>query len=279
MTKDREATVEELTRRRALGLIVGTGAAFALGCGVSSSSDGSEGDGGAKADAGVDAASGGDAASSADTATGVDAGACEATPEGEIGPYFADDSASAFNRSNVLSNIDGTSPQTGVPLTLTVTVVDTEKSCAPYVGAQIDMWQCNASGVYSDIAGENTTTESWLRGYQLTDANGRVTFTTIVPGWYAGRTTHIHLRIRSTYSDTSSTSDGTNTTQVFFDQTLVDTLSTTVSPYDTEGANPTTNASDRVYSQQVDGVTLLTLVGDMTNGYTAAITLGLPIGG
>jgi hypothetical protein len=66
------------------------------------------------------------------------------------------------------------------------------------------------------------------------------------PGWYQGRTTHIHLRLRSTYDSTDTS--GTNTMQLFFDQTLVDTLSTTASPYTNEGTNSTTNASDRVYT-------------------------------
>jgi hypothetical protein len=63
-----------------------------------------------------------------------EAAACEVSPEGEIGPYFADDSNAAFNRSSILSNLDGTGTQTGIALTLTVTVIDTKNGCAPYVG-------------------------------------------------------------------------------------------------------------------------------------------------
>ena len=115
----------------------------------------------------------------------------------------------------------GTSAQTGVGLTLTVTVLDSGTGCAPYQNAQVDIWHCNAAGIYSDQASENTSTESWLRGYQMTGANGKVTFVTIIiPGWYSGRTTHIHLRLRSKYSTASSTSDGTNTTQLFFSHAL-----------------------------------------------------------
>ena len=176
-----------------------------------------------------------------------------------------------------MSGSAGTSTQTGIPLTLNVTVIDAQKGCAPYVGAQIDIWHCNASGVYSDITADNTSSEQWLRGYQLTDDSGRVTFKTVIPGWYSGRTTHIHLRVRSSYSDASSPSDGTNTVQCFFDQTLVDTLSTTVVPYSAEGENPTTNASDRVYSEEEDGANLLALTGDATSGYTASLTIDLPI--
>jgi protocatechuate 3,4-dioxygenase beta subunit len=217
------------------------------------------------------------ATSAAATAATASNAACAVTPEGEIGPYFTDDSASGYDRSNILANLDGTQTQTGVPLGLTVLVRDSEKSCAAVANAQVDIWHCNASGVYSNESSENTTGEQWLRGYQITNAAGSVTFATIIPGWYQGRTTHIHLRVRSAYSEASSTSDGTNTTQVFFDQTLVDTLSTSLAPYNSEGVNPTTNASDRVYAGETRGVGLLALSGSAAAGYTATYTVDLPI--
>jgi protocatechuate 3,4-dioxygenase beta subunit len=258
--------MKELTRRSVLHVLAGSGAALAFGCGSKTTDVGGGGSGGATG-----------TTTTTTTASSSGGSTCAVSPEGEIGPYFADDSAAGFNRSDITSNLDGTSTQSGIPLALTVTVIDAQKGCVPYVGAQIDIWHCNAAGVYSDIAGENTTAEQWLRGYQITDAEGRVTFKTIVAGWYAGRTTHIHLRIRSSYSEASSTSDGTNTTQCFFEQTFVDTLATTVTPYSAEGKNPTTNASDRVYAEQEDGANELTLTGDDTSGYTAAVTIALPI--
>ena len=208
------------------------------------------------------------------TVTGTTA-ACSETLEGEEGPYFVDDSATGYNRSNILSNLDGSDTQTGVPFTLTLYVYDSENSCSAMQNVQIDIWHCNASGVYSAESSESTTSQSWLRGYQLTDSYGMVQFTTIIPGWYQGRTTHIHLRLRSTYD--SSSTGGTNTMQLFFDQTLIDTLDTTVSPYSSEGENSTTNASDRVYSQQENGTTLMTLSGSTAAGYTATAKVYLPI--
>jgi protocatechuate 3,4-dioxygenase beta subunit len=203
------------------------------------------------------------------------AASCSETYEGEEGPYFVDDSASGYDRSNILSNLDGTETQTGVPLTLTLYVFDAKNSCTAMEGVQVDIWHCNASGIYSAESSESTTSESWLRGYQITDASGKVQFTTVIPGWYSGRTTHIHLRLRSTYDSTDDS--GTNTMQLFFDQTLIDTLATSVSPYSSEGTNPTTNASDRVYSQQEDGTTLMTLTGSTSAGYTASFNIYLPI--
>jgi hypothetical protein len=195
--------------------------------------------------------------------------------EGEEGPYFVDDSASGYLRTNIVSNLDGTETQVGIPLTLTVYVFDSENSCAAMQGVQVDIWQCNASGVYSAESSESTVGQSWLRGYQLTDATGKAAFSTIIPGWYSGRTTHIHLRFRSIYDETDSS--GSNTMQVFFDQTLIDTINTTISPYASEGTNPTTNAIDRVYSTEEDGTTLLTLTGSIAAGFAATVNAYMPI--
>lgn len=140
---------------------------------------------------------------------------------------------------------------------------------------QVDIWNCNALGVYSAESSESTTGQSWLRGYQLTDANGMVQFTTIIPWWYSGRTNHIHLRFRSTYDETDDS--GSNTMQLFFDQTLIDTLATSVAPYSQEGTDPTTNASDRVYTTEEDGTTLLTLGGSTSAGYSATFKAYMPI--
>jgi protocatechuate 3,4-dioxygenase beta subunit len=197
------------------------------------------------------------------------------TLEGEEGPYFADDSASGYNRSNILSNLDGSNTQPGVPFTLTIYVYDSRNGSTAMQGVQVDIWHCNASGVYSAEASESTGSENWLRGYQLTDANGMVNFVTIVPGWYQGRATHIHLRLRSTYD--SSSSGGTNTMQLFFDQALMDTLDTTISPYLGKGRNPTTNASDRVYADEEDGTTVMTVTGSVSAGYSATARIYLPI--
>lgn len=209
MSIDEVVDSDNLTRRSALTALIGAG--LAIGCGGADGTSASSSDGGPDGTTALEAGT-----ASGETGTG-DAAACEVTPEGEIGPYFADDSAAGYSRSNILSNLDGSGTQPGIPLTLTVTVVDAKNGCMPYAGAQVDIWHCNASGVYSDIASENTASEQWLRGYQITDATGQVTFQTIVPGWYSGRTTHIHLRIRSSYSEASSTTDETNTTQCFFD--------------------------------------------------------------
>ncbi len=242
----------EISRRQAIGMLAVAGAGAMLGCG-----------GGTKT------------TTTTTTTTTGSSTSCTVTPEGEEGPYFVDDSATRFNRSDILSNLDGSDTQSGIPLTLSIYVYDSEKSCAAMAGVQVDIWHCNASGIYSAEDVESTTGETWLRGYQLTDANGLATFVTIFPGWYQGRTTHVHLRLRSTYDSTST--GGTNTTQLFFPQDTIDTINTTISPYSAEGTNPTTNATDHVYSGEVEGANVLTLSGDTTNGFTATAKINLPI--
>ena len=196
------------------------------------------------------------------------------------GPYWVADSASGYNRSTITSDIAGTNNQSGVPFTLTIYVYDRKNSCVALQNVQVDIWHCNAAGVYSGIKsstngrGADYTAQSWLRGYQLTDTTGMVKFVTILPGWYTGRTTHIHMRFRSTY-DTSS-SGSTNTAQLFFDQTFIDSLDTSVSPYSSEGRNSVTNAGDSIYTSE-GGTTLLSLSGSASAGYTASFSIYLPL--
>jgi len=196
------------------------------------------------------------------------------------GPYWVTDSDSGYKRTDIRSDIAGTNTQLGVLFNLTLYVYDLKNSCAAMESVQVDIWHCNAAGVYSGIKsstnghGTDYTSQSWLRGYQLTDSTGKVTFTTILPGWYTGRTTHIHIRFRSTYD---SSSDGsTNTAQLFFDQTFIDNLDTTVSPYSSEGKNSVTNAGDSIYTGE-GGTTLLSLSGSATAGYSASFSVYLPL--
>ncbi|MCU1323173.1 MAG: intradiol ring-cleavage dioxygenase [Acidobacteriaceae bacterium] len=196
------------------------------------------------------------------------------------GPFWTDDSASGYNRSDIRSDIAGTNTQSGVLFNLVLFVYDRKNSCVAMQNVQVDIWHCNAAGIYSGVKnstngkGADYTSQSWLRGYQLTDSSGRVAFTTIVPGWYTGRTTHIHIRFRSTYN--SSSTGSTNTAQLFFDQTFVDSLDTTVAPYSSEGRNSVTNAGDSIYVSE-GGTTLLSLSGSASAGYTATFSIYLPL--
>jgi protocatechuate 3,4-dioxygenase beta subunit len=152
-----------LSRQQAIGILAVAGAGAVLGCG-----------GGTKT-----------AASTPTSTTTTANSSCTVTPEGEEGPYFVDDSAAGFGRSDIRSNLDGSNTQSGIPLTLSVYAYDSENGCVAMPNVQLDIWHCNASGVYSAEDVEDTSGETWLRGYQLTDSNGLATFVTIVPGWYA----------------------------------------------------------------------------------------------
>jgi protocatechuate 3,4-dioxygenase beta subunit len=212
------------------------------------------------------------------TASARAASACVLSPNLEIGPYFVD---VALNRANVLANGDGSSVQPGVPLALTINLLDAT-TCAPISGAQIDMWQANATGVYSDESGLSTLGQTWLRGYQVTDAGGSVSFTTIFPGWYSGRTPHVHLMVR-TFSGSTVAYEWT--TQLLFEQTAIDTTLTGQAPYDTRSQPEpdTSNASDQVYTTMVADLatghesTVLALSGSAGSGYAATINLAVDL--
>src|SRR4029079_13300775 len=112
---------------------------------------------------------------------------CVVRPEMTEGPYFVD---GQMERSDIRVEPTDGSVKEGFPLTLAIAVSQINNStCAPLAGAHVDIWHCDAAGVYSDVSdpGFNTKGQTWLRGYQVTDSNGLVQFTTIYPGWYSGR--------------------------------------------------------------------------------------------
>src|SRR3954447_211313 len=145
-----------------------------------------------------------------ETVEAADTLACVlATPTVTEGPYWVDEK---LFRSDIRTDPSTGVARTGIPLALTIKVQNLSSSgCAPLSGAYVDIWHCDAKGIYSDESSYNpgggtgtvvTTGQKFLRGYQITDDNGRVQFTTIYPGWYSGRTIHIHIRVR-TYSGTT----------------------------------------------------------------------------
>lgn len=196
---------------------------------------------------------------------------CLLNPEMTEGPYWVDEK---LNRSDIrVDTSDGTT-KAGTLLSLTVNVVTVgSSSCAALPGAYVDVWHCDAGGVYSDVSANNTVGKKFLRGYQITDDSGVVKFTTIYPGWYSGRTIHIHLRVR-TYNGTTVT--GVFTSQLHFDDTISDTV-LSQSPYNTRGTRDTRNSNDMVYTgSSTASRTLLTLTRTDT-GYDAAITVGVSL--
>src|ERR1051325_4964091 len=119
----------------------------------------------------------------------------QGTPQQTEGPYFVEGMP---NRSDIRSDPSDGSLQQGIPLRLVIHVSDVDDgSCTPIKGAQVDIWHANSQGVYSGVNDQGTMGKKFLRGYQVTDDNGNVQFTTIYPGWYQGRAIHIHVKVRT----------------------------------------------------------------------------------
>src|SRR5947207_5257318 len=199
---------------------------------------------------------------------------CVLDPTRTQGPYWVDE---RLNRSDVRSDTNGKAspnPRPGLPLTLRFAVQAwSAGACTPLQGAKVDIWHCDAGGIYSDVQG-STAGQNFLRGYQVTDAEGIARFTTIYPGWYSGRTVHIHVKARIFDASNNATTEAT--TQVFFDDKITDSVFAKVSPYNARPNRDTRNTADDIYGNQT--VLLLTLQGDNASGYAASISLGVNVG-
>ena len=131
--------------------------------------------------------------SSSGTSTESGSTGCSVTNTETEGP-FPTKSPSTLVQNNIVSD------RTGVPFTIAITVQNVNASCANLQGALVDIWHCDKDGNYSEYGGTgmqsaNYTSVHFLRGRQTTDANGQVSFTSIFPGWYNGRATHIHVHV------------------------------------------------------------------------------------
>jgi protocatechuate 3,4-dioxygenase beta subunit len=199
------------------------------------------------------------------------AATCSVTPAETEGPYWVDE---GLERSDITVDPSDGSVKPGVPLTLTITVLRADAACVPAPGIRVDVWHCDAGGLYSDESANGTVGMKFLRGYQTTDDSGVVRFATIYPGWYMGRTIHVHFRIRAFDGATTTTNF---TSQLFFDDTVSDQVLARA-PYNTRGSRDTTNANDTIYR----AATLLALTDDGSGGYVGTFDValdGLPAGG
>ncbi len=259
-----------LTRRAALSLLGGAAAAL-IGCNSE--------------DTVVNSGSG------SSSGTSTDSGSCVTAAEETNGPFPADgtnttNGASAnvltdarVFRTDIRSDFDGTDTQAGTPLTLTMTLQNSDSSCAPLAGYYVYVWHANGSGHYSvynsTMNGGDYSAYTFLRGIGKTDSNGQVTFTTIFPGRYQGRATHIHYEV---YPDNSPQhSEVKATSQLAFPPAVTDGSGspyTNTTLYPTSAANNTQNSSDNVFS---DGTSteMLTVTGDNSSGYIATITVAV----
>lgn len=278
-----------LDRRRVLALLgAAGGTALLAACG---------------SDAGTTSASTTAAAGTGSTAPATSTGSATTTPEagtdttaacaGEVtpsetgGPFPADgtndNGAGAVAdvlsdpravRSDIRADLDGTNVQEGVPFTLTMTVTDA-LTCAPLPGAAVYVWHCTKDGVYSaydsSMLGGDYSERSYLRGVQIADERGTVTFTTILPGRYQGRAFHIHFEV---YADADlSETNKVLTSQLAIDDDVIDSLYAAAG-YEAALAADTSNDEDNIFS---DGVAtqLLSIGGDVASGLTGTITVAV----
>lgn len=207
--------------------------------------------------------------------------ACVVRPELTEGPYFVD---GQLNRADIRIDPSDESIKDGLPLRLIYHVSDvTGGVCAPLAGIQVDVWHCDADGIYSGVQdqGFDTSGQMWLRGYQVTDETGTAAFTTIIPGWYSGRAVHIHFKIRT---DPESESGYEFTSQFFFDPDLIAQIYAEA-PYADKGLPDTPNSEDNIY-QQSDGQLTLELTPltadelaelELDAGYRATFDIGLDL--
>ena len=208
-------------------------------------------------------------AASATTGASVALPSCIVRPAVTEGPYFVDE---RLNRSDVRSDPSNGTVKPGAAFALTFNVAKVSAAaCTALANAQVDIWHCDALGVYSDASDPsfNTKGQKFLRGYQLTDTNGKATFTTIYPGWYQGRAVHIHFKIRTTVAN-GTVSDFTS--QLFFDDALNAQVFATA-PYSQKGGGWMKNAQDGIYTG--GGDKLLLKPTQSGSAYAATLDIGL----
>lgn len=240
-----------ITRRRSLTLLSSSGAGLLI------------------------AGKGGSGTAFAKTSEGDDyaanrAEACTLTAEQEEGPFYV--AVDDVREDIVLGH-------PGLPLELEITIINS-KTCRPLKHAAVDIWHCNASGIYSDISSEGTVGKTYLRGVQFTNKHGLVTFKTIFPGHYSGRTTHIHARVHIGSTDRSGKLTGghvAHTGQMFPPDAVYEEVYK-LSPYSTETATIVTHAEDRVWTDQHGSEAPLKIkkIGNrLSKGLTASVTLAV----
>src|SRR5574340_115686 len=194
---------------------------------------------------------------------------CVVRPEQTEGPYFVDE---RLNRSDIRSDPSDGHITPGTMLTLTVLVSRLGAGdCRPLEGAQVDIWHCDALGIYSPVKDPSFKTlgQKFLRGYQITDAKGEARFVTIYPGWYEGRTVHIHVKIRTE----PQTKRGYEfTSQMYFDDGLTDRVHAD-QPYAAKGRRNARNQDDRFFRRGGDQLMLAPTA--TADGYAATFAIGL----
>jgi len=180
--------------------------------------------------------------------------ACVLTPEQTEGPYYI---AGEKFRRNIAEG------RPGVPLLLRLRVVD-PSTCRPIKGAAVDIWHADALGVYSGF-GAGSGSRTFMRGIQRTDATGLARFRSVYPGWYQGRTVHIHVKVHVA-------GNVVHTGQLYFPDSLTDRVFRR-KPYNSRPKRTTRNANDFVFAQ--GGRRSLLRLRKVGSAYVGAVTMGV----
>jgi protocatechuate 3,4-dioxygenase beta subunit len=223
--------------------------------------------------------------SSAST-TSADGSTCVAAIPGETaGPYPADGSSasnqslnalalSGIVRKDIRSSLGTGHVAEGVPLTIQLSLVNTNADCAPLAGYAVYLWHSDRDGQYS-MYSNGVTDEDYLRGVQESDANGLVTFTSIFPACYSGRWPHVHFEIYPSLALATGSSNIVHTSQLALPEDVCDTVyATTGYSASVQNLSQVTLESDNIFSDGY-GSQMATLTGDAASGYSATLTVGI----
>ncbi|PRB61877.1 intradiol ring-cleavage dioxygenase [Microbacterium sp. MYb45] len=231
------------------------------------------------------AASGGASSTPPPTASpGGDAGSASVTeiPDETAGPYPGDGSNgpdvledSGIVRQDIRSSIDGAATADGVPLVFELQILDLANGGVPFAGVAVYAWHCTAQGEYS-MYSSGLEDVTYLRGVQVADADGTVSFTSVFPGCYSGRWPHIHFEI---YPDDASITDSTTaiaTSQLALPQAACSAVYAE-SAYDGSARNlaQITLASDNVFGDDAGALQVATVSGSVSAGYAASLVVGV----
>ncbi len=263
----------QLQRRRALSLFTGIGLAGVLplvACG-----------GGSSDAAGTSPSSGGGSSGGSST--------CSLIPDETAGPYPSDGSNSANGavanallladivRRDIRSSIGGLSgTAAGVPLTVTLTLVNPSGSCATLAGRAVYLWHCDRDGLYS-MYSAGVTNQNYLRGVQVSDSAGQVTFQTIFPACYSGRWPHIHFEVFSSLATATRGANDIKTSQLALPQAACVEVFNNASGYSRSISNlaAVSLASDGVFGNDGGVTQLASVTGSAAAGYSASLTVGV----
>jgi len=275
------------SRRKALNwLLAGGTAAMVAACGGGGSDSSST----TTSTSGSSSSSGSSGSSSSGSTS---SGTCIANATETQGPYPADGSntvngmaSNVLNQSGVVrSDIrssfgSSTTTAPGVPLTLTLNVVNSNTSCSALSGYAVYIWHCTRDGQYS-LYSSAIQNENYLRGVQVTDANGNVTFTTIFPGCYSGRYPHIHLEVYPSLALATLYTNRVLTSQMALPRDICSAVYSGATGYSSSVSNlaAVTIANDNVFGDnstaQIAQMTP-TLSGSVNEGFTGTILVGVP---